>query len=88
MSALNEKKLIAQAFEAVWIEQPDDLTTLSDLTAYIQVQKDLITNCEDNIQTCTEYIKDAKRNMEIATQIIDQYKVERYKVLNPGKEVY
>lgn len=85
---MNEKKLVSASFVALNIEQPSDICTLSDLTNFVSEHKDLISLYETQIELMKETIENSKRNMELAYDLIAQYRIEKYKALNPGKEVF
>jgi chromosome segregation ATPase len=47
----------------------------------IRKLKELIEKCKDQLEDCNE-------SLGLLESVRDQLKIERYKELNPGKEVY
>lgn len=81
-------KYVSKAFKSCNVFRLEHIYTTSDLDLELTANRDLIEKCKIEIEVMKGYIEDCTRNIELLEAVQSQVKVERYKELNPGKEIF
>lgn len=66
----------------------DEAASESDIDSAISENKEAISKMENIIEDAKDVIESANYNLDLLSEIKHQMKIERYKELNPGKEIF
>lgn len=81
-------KYVERAFSECGYNLLADINTVDDLHNYVKTKKEQISQAQQIIEDMKELIEDCNNDIAALEQIIYQVKVEKYKDLNPGVEVF
>jgi TolA-binding protein len=81
-------KYVSRAFKLAGVVQNDHIKTVSDLELEIDSFNENIRRLNELIEKCKDQLEDCNESLELLQSVHDQLKIERYKDLNPGREVY
>lgn len=88
---MKRDKYLDKAFESLGYSvdaNEDYITNVSDIDLRLKEQESSLASCETIIIECKENITKIKENIDFLTMLKHQVKVERYKELNPDREVF
>jgi chromosome segregation ATPase len=81
-------KHVSRAFESAGVIQNDHIKTVSDLELEIASFNESVRRLKELIEKCKDQLEDCNESLGLLESVRDQLKIERYKELNPGREVY